>query len=136
MLCRRINDIFGWKLYYYVLGDLFISTSLIRRKKMSEKKRKKFRAEEIIVILKKHLLEKKAVSDICDEHGVHPTMFYRWQEKLFLEGVSVFEKKEEKLSVRMSRKMTELEDKLQRKNEVLSELMEEHLALKKSLGES
>jgi hypothetical protein len=29
-----------------------------------------------------------------------------------------------------------LEEKLARKNEVLSELMEEHVALKKSLGES
>lgn len=46
----------------------------------AEKKRKKFTAEEKIVILKKHLLEKKAISDICDEHGVHPTMFYRWQD--------------------------------------------------------
>lgn len=103
---------------------------------MSGKKRKNFTAEEKIVILKKHLLEKKAVSDICDEHGVHPTMFYRWQERLFMEGASVFEKSKEKSSVQMSRKMAQLEDKLRRKNEVLSELLEEHIVLKKSLGES
>ncbi len=103
---------------------------------MSEKKRKKFTAEEKIVILKKHLLEKKAVSDICDEHGVHSTMFYRWQDKFFMDGASVFEKSKEKPGVQMSRKIAQLEDKLQRKNEVLSELMEEHIVLKKSLGES
>ncbi len=102
---------------------------------MAGEKKKKFSAEEKILILKKHLLEKKAVSDICDEHGVHPTMFYRWQERLFMEGASVFEKSKEKPSVQISRKVAQLEDKLQRKNEVLSELMEEHIVLKKSLGE-
>jgi transposase-like protein len=103
---------------------------------MSGNKRKKFSAEEKIVILKKHLLEKKAVSDICDEHGIHPTMFYRWQDRFFMEGASVFEKSKEKPSIQVSRKVAQLEDKLQRKNEVLSELMEEHITLKKSLGES
>ncbi len=103
---------------------------------MSGKKRKKFTAEEKIVILKKHLLEKKAVSDICDEHGIHPTMYYRWQDKFFVDGASVFEKSNEKPGVQMTRRLTQLEEKLQRKNEVLSELMEEHIILKKSLGES
>ncbi len=103
---------------------------------MSGKKRKKFTAEEKIVILKKHLLEKKAVSDICDEHGIHPTMFYRWQDKFFMDGASVFEKSNEKPGVQMTRRLTQLEEKLQRKNEVLSELMEEHIILKKSLGGS
>ena len=103
---------------------------------MSGNKRKEFSAEEKIVILKKHLLEKKAVSDICDEHGIHPTMFYRWQDRFFMESASVFEKSKGKPSIQVSRKVAQLEDKLQRKNEVLSELMEEHIALKKSLGES
>lgn len=103
---------------------------------MSGKRRKKFTAEEKMIILKKHLLEKKAVSDICGEHGIHPTMFYCWQDRLFMEGTSVFEKSAEKPSVEMSRKVAQLEDKLQRKNDVLSELMEEHIALKKSLGEN
>ncbi len=103
---------------------------------MSGKKRKKFTAEEKIVILKKHLLEKKAISDIWDEHGNHPTMCYRWQDKFFMDGASVFEKSYEKPGVQMTRRFTQLEEKLQRKNEVLSELMEEHIILKKSLGES
>ena len=44
--------------------------------------------------------------------------------------------KKDNPSVRMSRKMEEFEKKLGRKNEVLSELMEEHIAIKKSIGES
>ena len=41
----------------------------------------------------------------------------------------------EKVSLTKER-ITALEDKLRRKDEVLSELMEEHVALKKSLGEA
>lgn len=104
---------------------------------MAEKgKKKKVGAVEKMVILKKHLLEKKAVSDVCDEHDVHPTMFYRWQERFFMEGVSIFEKKKDGPSGKMVKRIEELENKLCRKNEVLSELMEEHIALKKNLGES
>ena len=36
---------------------------------------------------------------------------------------------------RLEQKVTALEQKLTQKNEVLAELMEEHLAIKKSLGE-
>jgi hypothetical protein len=36
----------------------------------------------------------------------------------------------------MEQRIQGLEKRLQRKHEVLSELMEEHIALKKSLGES
>ncbi|MBU0700295.1 transposase [bacterium] len=103
---------------------------------MGEKKRKKFTAQEKVGILKQHFVEKKAVSDLCDEHSVHPTIFYRWQQKFFENAASVFEDKKDKPSVLIMKKVAELENKLVRKNEVLSELMEEHIALKKSLGES
>jgi transposase-like protein len=103
---------------------------------MSEKKRKNFTAKEKVSLLKKHLVEKKAVSDLCDENGMHPTIFYRWQQKLFERAVSIFEKEKEKSDNQLAQKVIELEAKLVHKNEVISELMEEYIALKKSLGES
>jgi transposase-like protein len=45
------------------------------------KKRKQYTGEEKIAILRKHLLEGVAVSDVCDEHGLQPTVFYRWQKR-------------------------------------------------------
>lgn len=99
------------------------------------KQRRSFTAQQKMDILKQHILEKKSVSDLCDEHGIHPTIFYRWQQTFFSNAVSVFEQKKDKQDTKLARKVTELEDKLARKNEVLSELMEEHIALKKSLGE-
>lgn len=113
-----------------------MANRIILEKNMSEKKRRNFTAKEKVSILKKHLVEKKAVSDLCDENGMHPTIFYRWQQKLFENAASVFEKGKGISSSQIARKITELEAKLAHKNEVLSEVMEEYIALKKNLGES
>jgi transposase-like protein len=98
-------------------------------------KRKNFRPEQKVAILKEHLLERVPLSDICDRHGLHPSVFYRWQKAFFEKGHLAFESSNGKSS-KLDRKIAALEQKLSKKNEVLSELMEEHVALKKSLGES
>lgn len=100
------------------------------------RKRKNYSPQEKVVILKRHLVEKVPVSDLCDEHGLHPTVFYRWQKEFFEKGASAFNGVQDPRSAKLERKVSELEEKLSRKHEVLSELMEEHIALKKRLGET
>ncbi len=48
------------------------------------KARRQYAGKEKVNILRLHLLEHKPVSDICDQYGLHPTMFYRWQKELGL----------------------------------------------------
>jgi transposase len=99
--------------------------------------RKHYTAAEKVAILRRHLLDKVPVSQLCEEKGLRPTVFYRWQKELFENGAAAFEAKDG-----ASRKVDEkeqriqfLEKKVQTKDEVLAELMAEHVALKKSLGE-
>ena len=100
------------------------------------RKRKHYTAHEKVVILRKHLVEGVAVSDVCDEHGLHPTVFYRWQKTLFENAEAAFEPPTGKKQQRHEeRKQAAIERKLRTKDEVLAELMAEHIALKKSLGE-
>jgi transposase len=101
------------------------------------KPRRHFSAQEKVAILKRHLLEKTPISDLCDELGIVPNLFYRWQKDFFENGHTVFEsdRKSKVAEDAKERKIEQLEAKLQRKNEVLSELMEEHTQLKKELGE-
>ena len=101
---------------------------------MSKKARKNYTSREKVIILKQHLLEQVPVSDLCDKYGLHPTVFYRWQKEFFEKSANVFDQHRDGSSGRLERKVAELEAKLARKNEVLSELMEEHVTLKKSLG--
>jgi transposase-like protein len=98
-------------------------------------KRRHFSAEEKVAILKKHLLEKVPVSNLCDQHGLHPTVFHRWLKEFFEGGAVVFQRSKDNGSTKLEKRISQLEQKLSHKNEVLSELMEEHVKLKKSLGE-
>ncbi len=100
-----------------------------------KKKRKKYSPEQKVAILKKHLVDKVPLSDICDQHGLHPTVFYRWQKMFFENGPAAFKSGKGNKTTGFEKKISALENKLTKKNEVLSELMEEHVALKKSLGE-
>jgi transposase len=90
-----------------------------------------------VTILRRHLLDKIPVSDLCEELGLQPTVFYRWQKEFFENGASAFQSKQRPTrQVEEKQKRIEfLEKKVQTKDEVLAELMAEHIALKKSLGE-
>ena len=100
-----------------------------------EKKRKRLTAEEKSKVLGRHLLDKVAVSELCGEYGIAPTVFYRWQRQLFEGASTVFERQSPRKDRRSDAKVHALEAKIRKKDEVLAELMEEHVALKKSLGE-
>jgi transposase len=99
--------------------------------------RRNFTPQDKIAALKRHLLEGVPVSTICDQLGIAPTMFYRWQKELFENGHSVFENGRKAKAVEDAKddKIQKLEAKLARKNEVMAELMEAHTLLKKELGE-
>jgi transposase len=102
---------------------------------VSKKTRKRFTAQEKVAILRLHLLEHTPVSDLCDQHDIHPTMFYRWQKEFFENAAAAFEPRVRRAGDDKDRRITFLEQKLPRKHEVLSELMEEHIKLRKELGE-
>lgn len=97
--------------------------------------RRQHTAAEKVSILRSHLLEGRPVSDVCDEHGINPTLFYRWQKELFEGGHAVFERRGAEPAARQAEKKIEvLERKLRQKDEVLGELMAEYVAVKKTLG--
>ena len=98
------------------------------------KKRKNYSAQDKVIILKRHLIDHVPVSDLCDEYQLQPTVFYRWQKEFFENGAAAFEKDNSRQKKAEDKRIQKLEAKLQTKNEVLSELMEEHIHLKKELG--
>lgn len=101
------------------------------------KQRRHFSGPEKVAALKRHLVEKVPVSDLCHELGIAPNLFYRWQKEFFDNGHTAFDngRKAKTVEDAKDKKIEQLQDKLQRKNEVLGELMEEHVRLKKELGE-
>lgn len=99
--------------------------------------RRHFTPQDKIAALKRHLLEAVPVSKICDELGIAPTLFYRWQKELFENAHTLFENGRKAKAVEDANldKIQKLEAKLTRKNEVMAELMEALTLEKKRNGE-
>lgn len=102
---------------------------------MGKKKRQYYTSEQKVSIIKRHLIGREEVSSICEELKLHPTVFYEWQRKFFENGVKAFESEEKGESKKLKERVDFLESKLKRKDSALAELVEEHISLKKSLGE-
>jgi transposase-like protein len=66
---------------------------------MAKKTRKRFIAQEKVAVLRLHLLEHAPVSDLCDQHGIHATMFYRWQKEFFENGSAALEPRSRRAAV-------------------------------------
>ena len=58
-----------------------------------KKQRKHYTPEEKVAILRRHLLDKEPISKLCDELGLQPTVFYRWQKEFFENGAAAFQPK-------------------------------------------
>ena len=102
---------------------------------MSMEQRRRFESEEKVAIVRRHLLEQVPVSDLCDECGIQPSLFYRWQKQLFENGAAAFERRLDP-TLPLTRRIAKLEGKLSTKNEVIAELMEEQVKAKKELGDA
>jgi transposase len=97
--------------------------------------RKSYTPAEKVAILRRQLIERVPVSDLCDKYQLPPSIFYAWQKLSFENVASVFECKSRPPEQSHLQTIAVLRDKLQRKNEVVAELMEAHIQLKKELGE-
>jgi len=105
---------------------------------MTKRKRRRFTPEEKTRILKLHLVEQRPVSEICEEYAISPTLFYNWQKQLFENAPSLFEGRRTGPSPlqRKDEQIRDLEARLARKNEVLSEAVEALIEAKKHNGEA
>ena len=100
-----------------------------------KKQRKHYTPEEKVAILRRHLVEGVPISDLCDELGLQPTVFYRWQKEFFENGAAAFQQRGRLNRQPEQERIAYLEKTIQTKDEVLAELMAEHIALKKRVGE-
>ena len=102
-------------------------------------KRKHISPETKLAIVKAHLMSKTPISELSKSYSVPPSSIYQWQNQLFNGGVEVFKRKNDKVSGnaavnRYQSKIEELEQKLAKKNEVVVEILEEMVKLKKLSG--
>jgi transposase-like protein len=103
--------------------------------------RRHFSPEDKATILRRHLVDRVPVSDLCDEYKIQPTLFYLWQRQAF-EHLSAAlpdgrAARGQQQGVAADRARVEaLEATVAKKDAIIAFIASEHLALKKSRGES
>lgn len=110
-----------------------------------QRQRRRFSPEDKATILRRHLVDRVPVSDLCDEYKIQPTLFYLWQRQAFehlgaalQDGRTVRGQQQQLQQTGAADKARAdaLEAKLAKKDAIIAFIAAEHLALKKSLGES
>jgi transposase-like protein len=99
--------------------------------------RRHFTAEQKAQIVRRHIAGKEAVSDLADEFGLQPSQIHAWINQILAQAERAFDRPsaKQRLEDAKQRKIEFLEAKLANKNEVIAELMQEHVELKKELGD-
>ena len=103
-------------------------------------KRRNLTPQQKVAIVREHLIDGIPISDLCDKHHIHATQYYNWQKQLFENAEQSFQRKANAANAKrqddaQQKKIELLEAKIQSKNEVVAELLEEHVKLKKASGE-
>jgi transposase len=96
------------------------------------RKRKRYTSEEKIKILREVLEDGKPVSTVAETYNVDPTQIMTWRKQMFENASQAFEIKRKDITEKALEKQTKaLEDKLRHKDNVIAELAQELLELKK-----
>jgi len=91
-------------------------------------------------LLKRHLVEKVPISNICNENAIQPSLFCYWQRQLFENagttlGTTSKGGRAPSRERELEAKIAQLEARLAKKDAVIAHISEEHVKLKKELGE-
>ena len=95
--------------------------------------RKRYSAENKVSILREHLEKNISIADICEKYRIHPNQLYRWKKEFFENAAEIFSSKRGRK--KQDNTTIELENKIKERNEVIAELLQENLKLKKFSGE-
>jgi len=99
---------------------------------------KRFTPAQKADIVRRHLIGKEPVSDLADRFGAQPSQLHNWIRQVLEQAEKAFQLAPGRpvtLDKTKQHRIKQLEAKLIHKNEVIAELMEEHVKLKKASGE-
>lgn len=101
------------------------------------KTRRHFTAEQKAEIVRRHVAGKEPVSNLADEFGLQPSLIHNWVNLVLAQAERAFDRPagKRRQEEAEAQKVARLEAKLANKNEVIAELMQEHVQLKKELGD-
>jgi transposase len=100
--------------------------------------RRHFSASQKAQIVRRHLSGKEPISKLADEFGLQPSQIHTWVKQVLDEAERALKcpaGRPPRTKQVQAKLLEKLQAKLVKKNEVIAELMQEHVQLKKELGE-
>jgi len=96
--------------------------------------RRRFTAEQKAAIVRRYLVDRVSVADLAEESGIAPTQLYRWQQQVFSNLPSLFERRSDSAERRLEEEIERLRQALSRKDAVIAEVTGELIDAKKKSG--
>lgn len=94
------------------------------------RKRRKISSSQKMLIIRELLENQVSISELAEKHSVTIQDIYRWKKQLF-ESTEIFDRKSRSKESPLEKKSKELKEKIQQKDSVISELVEENIELRK-----
>lgn len=100
--------------------------------------RRRFTPDQKARIVRRHLSGREPISNLADEFGLQPSQIHNWVKLVLDQAEKAFQNgpgrppRDERVK---DKRIEHLQARLVQKNEVIAELMEEHVQLKKGFGE-
>jgi transposase len=101
---------------------------------MSRRRRANYTAQEKLSILREVLIERRPISEVCERHQLQPSQFYTWQKQLFENGAAAFGRDAARERASAAREIAALRARLATKDEVIADISQEYVQLKKARG--
>ena len=94
--------------------------------------RKRYSAEEKSAIVLEILQDGKKVSDVAEEHGIHPNQIMLWKKQALENMAELFKTERKDITAKKEqREISELKSQIAHKDSVIAELEDENMSLKK-----
>lgn len=100
-------------------------------------KRRTYTATEKADVVRMRLVDKMAVSDIAEKLDIHPTLINDWIRVVMAQAERAFDdpRTAKAQGKKSDREIDKLKKRIEQKNEVIAELMQENIQAKKDSGE-
>ena len=95
--------------------------------------RKRYSAEEKSAIVLEILQDGKKVSDVAEEHGIHPNQIMLWKKQALENMAELFKTERKDITAKKEqREISELKSQIAHKDSVIAELADENMSLQKN----
>ena len=98
------------------------------------REKRAYKAEEKLKIVLEGMSGTISVSDLCRKYDVKPARFYYWKDQLINSAPEIFENRGRKVDE--DRIMSERDQEILKLKDVIAEITQENLEIKKKIGES